>query len=348
MVYGIVLAGAYPNRCALDQLVPRPLLLVAQQPLITYALRWMRGGGLGGATICANASARAIRTSLDGSVLGLHLDYLEDWSPRGTAGCLRDAGVRTDAESFVVADGTAVPVVDLVELLAGHRAAKATVTIVVGTDSAGRMRPSGVYVFDRRAFAYIPDEGFQDIKEKLLPRLYEAGEHVATHMARGIAPRAVNTSSYLALDQWAVEQASLRWEACGDYQAFGDRMVHPSAEVHPDARLLGPVMLGPGVVVKAGAALVGPLSVGSGTTVGERAVVSRSALWSRCVVGEGAFVDRCLLASGARVGPRRTVVAEVRTGDRRLGLRGPRTVRRAGLVLGPLLSVLRTATHDSR
>ena len=43
-VHGIVLAGAYPSHGALDQLVPRPLLPVAQQPLISYSLRWMKGG----------------------------------------------------------------------------------------------------------------------------------------------------------------------------------------------------------------------------------------------------------------------------------------------------------------
>jgi mannose-1-phosphate guanylyltransferase len=127
-------------------------LPVALQPLVTYALRWMASGGLRGATICANTEARSIRATLKGSACGLRLDYLEDWSPRGAAGCVRDAGVKTDANTFVVADGTAVPVVDLVELLDGHQASRAAITVVVGADSAGRLRPNGIYVFDRRAF----------------------------------------------------------------------------------------------------------------------------------------------------------------------------------------------------
>jgi NDP-sugar pyrophosphorylase family protein len=275
----------------------------------------------------------------------LDIDYLEDWSPRGAAGCVRDAGIRTDAESFVVADGTAVPVVDLVELLAGHRASGAVVTIVASTDSTGRLRPSGVYVFDRRALAFIPEEGFQDIKEKLLPSLYQAGEQVATHMARGVAPRVVNVSTYLALDQWAVEQVSLRGESRESFRGAGDALVHESAEVDPDVRLLGPVMLGPGVVVRAGATLVGPLSIGSGTIVGEGAVVSRSVVWSKCLVGDGAFVDRSMLANGARVGIRRSVVSEVKVGDRSEELREPRSNRPSRAVWGSLLSALSLATR---
>ena len=38
------------------------------------------------------------------------------------AGCVRDAALRSQAETIVVADGTSVPVVDAEELLAAHRA----------------------------------------------------------------------------------------------------------------------------------------------------------------------------------------------------------------------------------
>jgi mannose-1-phosphate guanylyltransferase len=204
-VHGIVLAGTYPDgQCALDQLAPRPLLPVAQQPLISYALRWMSLGGLRRVTICANSAARAVRDGVNGFPVGLQIDYLEDWSPRGAAGCVRDAGSRTDAQTFLVADGTAVPVVDVDELLKTHRASGAAMTVVVGADSAGRLRPAGVYVFGRWTFRFIPEEGFYDIKEKLIPRLYGAGEPVCTHTASEMAPRVVNAESYLALNQWTI------------------------------------------------------------------------------------------------------------------------------------------------
>jgi len=345
--HGIVLAGAYPGGlCALDKLAPRPLLPVAQQPLVTYALRWMAEGGLRGATICANSEVRIIRARLKGSAFGLRLDYLEDWSPRGAAGCVRDAGIKSDAATFVVADGTAVPVVDLAALLADHLASRAAITVVVGADGAGRLRPSGVYVFDRRSFSYISEDGYQDIKERLIPRLYAAGEQVSTHMAQGVAPRVVNADTYLALNQWVVERTSRHREPPDGFRSFGETVLHDSALVDPTARLLGPVLLGARVSVQAGATLVGPVSIGPGTTVGLGAVVSRSVVWSHCVVGDRSFVDRSMLADRAIVAPGGSVISAMMTSRNGGEPRGARRSARAPWT--PILGALRPATpHES-
>jgi NDP-sugar pyrophosphorylase family protein len=316
--HGIVLAGAYRGgRCVLDTLAPRPLLPVAERPLVTYALRWMAGGGLHRATVCANTEGRAIGERLGTSACGLRLEHLEDWSPRGAAGCVRDAGVRTDATTFVVADGTSVPVVSLGELLEAHRAARAVVTVVVGAGRAGRLQPSGVYVFDRRAFLHIPEDGFQDIKERLIPRLYAAGETVSTHAAESLAPRVVDADSYLALNHWAVERACLLEEMPEGFRGGGGAILHETASVDPTARLLGPVLVGPGATVQSDATLVGPVSIGRGTEVGRGAVVSRSVLWSECRVGSRSFVDRSMLADRVAVEPRSAVIHAVKTEARR-------------------------------
>jgi len=333
---GIILAGAYRGgRCVLDGLVPRPLLPVAGQPLVAYPLRWMATGGLRGAVVCANTEARAIGETLGDTACGLRLEYLEDWSPRGAAGCVRDAGVRTDATTFVVADGTAVPVVDLAGLLEAHRTSRAAVTVVVGAGRAGRLQPSGVYVFDRRALLHIPEGGYQDIKEKLIPRLYAAGEVVSTCVAQGLAPRVVDAETYLALNQWVLERACRLRGAPDGFRDVGEAVLHETASVDPTARLLGPVLVGPGASVAAGATLVGPVAIGPGTEVGCSAVVSRSVLWSECRVGSRSFVDRSMLADRAVVEPGSAVIHAVRTEARR---ERPRLADRA--VRAPWASIL--------
>ena len=62
---GLVLAGGFPwGDSPLDRLSPRLLLPVAHQPLITYALRWLRQGGIRDVVVCLNRATRAARSTM--------------------------------------------------------------------------------------------------------------------------------------------------------------------------------------------------------------------------------------------------------------------------------------------
>src|SRR5262245_32337335 len=100
-VRGAILAGTHSwGGTAFERAAPRPLLPIAQAPLISYAARWLRDEGVAAATVCANSSSRAVRAVLgDGSALGLRLDYYEDWVPRGAAGSARDACLGHDVDT---------------------------------------------------------------------------------------------------------------------------------------------------------------------------------------------------------------------------------------------------------
>lgn len=312
-VHGIVLAGSYPTgQSPLEQLGPRPLLPVAQRPLISYALRWMRKGGLEFVTVCTNTAAREVSHQLGEAPWGLRLRYTEDFTPRGPAGCVRDAGLNTPFSTFVVAHGTSVPVVDIEALLHSHRTQNAAITVAVAQDATRRARPCGVYVFERFALELIPQEGFQDIKEKVIPSLYRAGYRVSTHLARSAPPRVVSARAYLALDHWAVANASDYFDPLEGYRQVGDAVIHETAEVHRTARLLGPVLIGPWARIEADATMVGPGNLGTRSVVKRGAVLSRSATWNDCVIGENAFVDMSIIARGTSVPSAEWLAATVR------------------------------------
>src|SRR5262249_60481729 len=105
----------------------------------------------------------------EGSGFGLQIGYSPDGPPRGAAGCVRDAGLRTGSDTIVVTDGAAIPTIDLAELLAFHDVSRAAVTAVVHRECSPSAPPTpgGVYVFARRALDYVPAAGFQDITENL-------------------------------------------------------------------------------------------------------------------------------------------------------------------------------------
>ncbi len=318
---GVILAGQYAWKDSkFDALCPRPLLQVANQPLVSYALLWLAGSGLHDVTVCANRDTRTVGDRLREYLPpDMDIELLEDPVPRGPAGCVRDAA--GDAETLVVVGGTTVPLLDLGALLANHRASGAALTVVVHLEPGGdgvpkRHVPAGIYVFERRALEHIPRRGFYDIKESLIPRLYRAGERTMAYPVLDWSPRGLDAPSYLALNAWMVERLCESPPAEG-YVRVSGILAHESARIASDVVGVGPVLVGAGARVKAGATLVGPTSIGGGSVVAEGALVSRSAVWSRCRVGEGAATDGCILADGCMIAPGSRVFGAVRTAEPR-------------------------------
>jgi NDP-sugar pyrophosphorylase family protein len=283
---------------------------VAAAPLLTYPLRWLAEGGVREAIVCANGTTRAIREALGvGAALGMAIGYYEDGTPRGAAGCVRDAGLASAADILVVADGTSIPTVDLAELLEAHRREGAAVTVVVQREvsAATPLMPVGVYAFSRAVLDKVPPTGYQDIKETLIPRLHRAGERVVPHETRAACPHVFDARTYLDVNGWMVERLGAGLRAAA--------LVDPTAVVDPGARLVGPVQLGARARVAAGATVIGPSSIGADSVLLEGAVVARSAVWGRCRIGALALVDGSILGDDAVVEAGATLLNEVVTGS---------------------------------
>jgi NDP-sugar pyrophosphorylase family protein len=222
----------------------------------------------------------------------------------------------SDADTFVVAEGTAIPNVNLHDLIATHQSTGALVTIVAHTEPGRHGNPAaqvpcGIYVFDRRALDGVPDAGFYDIKENLIPQLYRAGERIAVYAAASAAPRVRDASSYLAVNGWMVERLVTQGERPEGYLRSGHCLYHREAMIADDAIFVGPVLVGPGARVMSGAVVVGPASIGREATIERGALVSRSAIWRRSLVGERAVADHSIIGDDTVVAPHTTAIRAV-------------------------------------
>jgi NDP-sugar pyrophosphorylase family protein len=311
-VCGIVLAGTHHwGDGVFERVLRGPLLPVAHTPLIRYPLQWLCDASVQSAVLCANSATASLRSVLgDGTGMRIALDYFEDQQPRGPAGCARDAALMTTATTFVVIEGTIVPTIDFDAMIAAHRAAGAAATVVVefdrrrrGMASGVRRQPAGIYVFERSALETVAEHGYQDIKEGLLGKLNASGATVAMHEVRGLSAKVLDYSSYAAVSRWLVSRAIERPEFLSEYVRVGEGLHHPTAQVHPTARLVGPVLLGANARIGENAVVVGPASIGANSTLGVDALVSRSFIWDDCVIGDGAIIDSSVLADRCIVVP---------------------------------------------
>jgi NDP-sugar pyrophosphorylase family protein len=317
-VSGVLLAGSYGwSEPALARLAPRPLLPVVEQPIASYALRWFERGGIDDVVVCANSSTRIALAKVNlGIEGGVSLRFSEDKTPRGSAGCVKDAAVLGVANTLIVADGTTIPTADLQTILAEHWSSRAAVTLVVHEEPApggnsSILVPGGLYVLERRVLEHVSPTGFQDIKEDLIPRLHRAGEVLVARTLAGSCPRVLNALTYLAVNHWVVEVQVRRREVREGYVVSGEVIAHASARIDPDAILVGPLVIGAEAVISSGASLIGPTVIGAGTRVARGVVLSRSVVCERCLIGERAVLDRSVLAADSAVPAHATVKDQV-------------------------------------
>lgn len=314
-VRGIVLAGRSDLTDSMAESALRtPLAPVALSPLIGFPLRWLRDSGVAHVAICASGRGVAgVREHVgNGALLGMKVSYSEDRSPRGAAGCVRDAaelmrgGVLTPGDTFIVVEGALIPSVDVAELLHAHWEAGAAVTVVVEFDRRRNAVtgprpnvPGGIYVFDARAIAAVNRTGYQDIKQGLIEQLYRAGERVILHRVHGLSPRVIDYHSYLTVNRWVVER-TVEQDLSG-YIRYEDALCHHSAQIHPGASFVGPVIVGPNVAIGDDVVVVGPTAIGAHCLLASGTVITRSVLWDSCVVGANAVVDASVVVSRAAI-----------------------------------------------
>ncbi|MBK8269562.1 MAG: NDP-sugar synthase [Planctomycetes bacterium] len=237
----------------------------------------------------------------------MQISYYEDIMPRGPAGCVVDAARVSRADVFLILDASIMPQsVPIEELISVHANSGAAMTIVannVGDSPAHRsgMNAVGIYVCDRRVLQFIPASGYQDIKEMLIPRLYEAGEVVAVFETDACVPRVKGAGSYLGANQLAISRLIETDETPVCHERHGTAIVHDTADIEAGARICGPVLIGERSSVSKNAVIVGPVSIGANCRVGEGSHVCRSILWDQVSVGSGAFVDQSILMHSAGV-----------------------------------------------
>ena len=303
-IAAIVLAGSHaPNGDLGSLCVPRLLMPLAQARLVDYLLDWLQEGAIRDVIICAGESAPTLCEDLgDGFAHGFRFYYNVDREPRGPAGCCRDATLLAPADRYVVVESSVLPDFPLIDVLTQHSMAGAGATVVVSQNGqSGAVEttqvPTGVYVFEARTLAAVPPIGYQDIKEMLLPRLYQQNESVLTYLAHRPSPRLLGLDAYFAVQGWLLQKMGCEVMVPPGYIRTNGTYRHDTASLSEETESIGPVLVGPGSRVARGTTLIGPVVIGRDCVVEEDCLVQRSILWDGCVVGFGAQLDRCLLTS---------------------------------------------------
>jgi mannose-1-phosphate guanylyltransferase len=291
-------AGLGTRLKALTRHLPKPLLPVCNQPLITRAFAHLREAGVSRFVVNTHWQAHAYAEAFPAGVWeGLPVAFSHE-SPEvlETAGGLRHArGLLPEGEPFWVYNGDILSTLPLQEAWEAHRRAGNEVTLVLRSkdgplqvsldlptgrirDLGCRLEPgrpaeflfTGIYLVEPAFLERIP----QDQKLSVVPvfmDMIRQGARLGGVVVDGGEWWDLGTREQVLAVHGALSPGEAPWVA-------------DSAVVDPAARLLGATAVGKGAVVGAGALL-------EDTVVWEGARIEPGAVLRRCIVTAKALVS---------------------------------------------------------
>lgn len=311
---------------------PKPLLPVADIPILRYGLALCRGHGIREVVINLHHHGEQIMAALDGAEreFGITLRWSHEPVILGTGGGIRQAAdwlTRGGQEPFLVMNGKLVTDIDLAAVLARHRASGAVATMVVrevpdaerwgavdldGEDRVLRIinkgggggggEGSSVPVVRRTMFT-----GVHVISPRLVEYLPEGESCIVRQgylraLADGLLVAGLRYEGYFQEHSTPERYlqgnfAVVRGEARLGYAPGPLQGVDPAAELGSAVRLVGAHRIAAGARIGAGG-IVGPdVVVGAGAQVAPGVRLERAVIWPGAQV-DGDVADAIVTPRG--------------------------------------------------
>jgi mannose-1-phosphate guanylyltransferase/phosphomannomutase len=317
----VLAAGVGERMRPLTDLLPKPLLPIANRPVMSYILTHLAGHGFD--EVVANVHYRAddvVAALGDGASCGVRLSYAYEDRLWGSAGSVKRSADFLGEGTFLVTGADDLTAMDLSALLARHRQAGAQASIglveveetsqygIVVTDEAGRIqrfveKPQGrapsstantqIYLFEPEICDLIPAGDRYDFGFHVFPALVAEGRPFYGFALPGYWRDIGSLGDYFAA-QRDVMQRAVGAEPPGTQVAPGIWMGE-DCRIHPEAKLEPPVVIGDRCRIGPGAVIRGATSIASGVEVPGGVLLDNCVLWEGAQVPAGAELRQAVI-----------------------------------------------------
>jgi len=270
MTKAVILAGGYGTRLRpLTSASPKALIPLVNKPVIDYILDYLAGYGLMDIVITSNYLREQTIRYLSSTRTDLMLAFPEEPAPLGTAGSVKNAGIR---EPMLVIQGDNITEIDLRRLMRFHEAHGGLVTIallpvpdpslfgIAQLDAAGKIlkfkeKPTrsecfsnlantGLYVLEPEALELVPAGRAFDFSNDLFPRLVANGTAYGCRV-EGFWADIGNLEGYLAASRWILEKGCFD---CAKTAEIAECDIQGHVAIGEFARIETSVVRGPAVI----------------------------------------------------------------------------------------------------
>jgi mannose-1-phosphate guanylyltransferase / phosphomannomutase len=307
---------------------PKPMLPVANRPLMEHVLRLLKRHGFDETIVTVQFLAALVRNYFgDGEEFGMSLQYATEDVPLGTAGSVRNAEDALRDDPFLVISGDALTDMDLTALVDFHKEKGALVTVglarmpnplefgIVITQEDGQIQRflekptwgqvfsdtvnTGLYVMEPEVLAEVPPGEMVDWSGDVFPKLMERGAPLFGYISDGYWEDVGTHESYLKA-QADVLARRVQTDIAG-FEVSPGVWVAEGAEVDPEAVLTGPLCVGDYAKIEAGAQLREFTVIGSNVVVKEGAFIHRAVVHNNVYIGQGVNLRGCVIGKNTDV-----------------------------------------------
>jgi mannose-1-phosphate guanylyltransferase / phosphomannomutase len=319
----VIMAGGEGTRLRpLTSNVPKPMLPLVNRPMMEHVVDLLKSHGFDEVVVTVAFMANTIRNYFgDGAELGVRMVYATEESPLGTAGSVRNA-MEHLTERFLVISGDVLTDIDLSSIVEHHEEKKALATIglahvenplefgIVITRDDGSIerfleKPTwgqvfsdtintGIFVLEPEIFDYIAPDRSVDFSGEVFPKLLEENQPLFGAVADGYWEDVGTLDAYVSAHKDILD-GKVQVNVPG-FEMTPGVWLGEGAEVHPDAEIVGPAVIGDNCRIEAGARL------GEYSVLGTNVRMRSDAHLERTVVHDNAYLGESIRLRGAVVG----------------------------------------------
>jgi len=329
-VKAVILVGGEGTRLRpLTSSVPKPMVPVLNKPFLEHVFKHLHHHGIRDIVLALCYLPDNIQSYFgDGSAFGIHLTYVVEDFPLGTAGAVKNVADHIDS-TFLVLNGDVYTDLDITSMVALHKDKGAVATIaltpvedpsaygVVDTDADGRVKsfiekpkredaPSnminaGTYVLEPDVLRHVEPQTFCMFENFLFPLLLDTDEPVYAYPSDAYWIDIGTPEKYASLNQ------HLLTGECG---------IDDNCSIHPDAKITGTVQFGKNCVIESNVTIEGPTVIGDGCVIKQNAVIKKAIIWPGTIIDEGAIIENSIVGDGCNVGANACVIDGVVLGGK--------------------------------
>jgi NDP-sugar pyrophosphorylase family protein len=300
---------------------PKPMVPVANRPILEHIIEALETAGVEEATLVIGANRERVQNYFgDGQDWGLDISYVVQDSQLGTGHALLQAEEQV-GESFITLNGDRIIDAELIEdVWARHTETDDPVVSVTRVDQPSRY---GVVELSSRTVAGIEEQPHPDrAKSEFInagvyafnPDIFAAirqtdsqGEQALTDtLSTLIADQEVHAVQYRGM--WL--DVSEPWDLLTVNDALISSRGPPSgssASVDASAVVTEATAVGDGVAVHPQAAVLQGTTLGDNVRVGPGVIIENSVILSDATLNAGAIVKDCIVGANTTIGPNTTI-----------------------------------------